>query len=113
MKRDLFIKTLEALEEQMKHDISVSEKLGEAFPNAHSANLLPDNYLLHNIIIEILQESMNDKNIAPNIGHSWIEYFCYELNFGSENYRLLVYDEDKNIIPMSNAGELYDFLINR
>ena len=112
MNRDLFIKAIDALEKQMKYDISVAEKLGEAFPNTHNANLLYDNHYLHNMIIEILQEAMNDKVIEPKVGYSWIEYFCYELDFGKENYRLSVYDKDKNIIPMSNAGELYDFLIN-
>lgn len=33
-------------------------------------------------------------------------------DFGQENYRLKVTDNGKNI-PMSNAGELWDFLNSR
>lgn len=107
MTKELFIKAINALEEQTKYDISISEKLGEVFPNAHAANLLPDNHILHNMLLELLQEAMND-NVK---GISWIEHYMYELDFGKENYRLKVYDKNKKELPMSTAGELYDFLI--
>ena len=55
---------------------------------------------------------MNDLQLCEH-GQSWIEYFLWELNFGEENYRLKVYDENKKEIPMSTAAELYDFLNNR
>lgn len=51
---------------------------------------------------------MNDTKNCE-MGQSWIEYFCWTLDFGQENYRLKVTDNGKNI-PMSNAGELWDFL---
>lgn len=112
MTRELFIKAINALEEQIKYDISVSEKLAEVFPNAYKANLLPDNHILHNMLLELLQEAMNDKVTNPLVEISWIEYYMYELDFGKENHRLKVYDKNKKEIPMSNASELYDALIN-
>ena len=39
---------------------------------------------------------------------SWIEYYCFELDFGKENYRLKVYDKDKNEIPLATAEDLYN-----
>ena len=110
MKKELFIKTILAIKYQIQHDIIVSEKLGEAFPNAFKANLLPDNHWLQDSLIEILQIAMNDEFDTEN---SWIEYFCWDLNFGAENYRLKVYDENKKEIPMSTPDELWEFLQKR
>lgn len=107
MTKELFIKAINALEEQMKYDISVSEKLAKVFPNTHAVNLLPDNHILHNMLLEVLKDAMKD-----NHKDSWIEYFIYELGFGKENYRLKVYDKNKKEIPISNASELYDVLIS-
>ena len=102
MKRELFIEAIEAIENQLRYDIEVSNKLGEAFPNAHTANLLPDNHFISNALIKVLQEVMNDSE-------KWIEWFCFETNFGKESYRLQAY---KKPIKMDNAGDLYDFLKN-
>lgn len=111
MERELFIKSIEAIQEQMKYDISVSEHLGKAFPESFTANLLPKNHFLQNALLEILQVAMNDTENCE-MGQSWIEYFCWELDFGQENWRLKVTDKGKNI-PMSTAGELWDFLNSR
>ena len=37
----------------------------------------------------------------------------WELDFGRENWRLKATDENKKEIPLSNAGQLFDFLNNR
>ena len=111
MNKELFIKSIEAIQEQTKYDISVSENLGKAFPESFQANLLPKNHYLQNALLEVLQVSMNDTTNCEH-GQSWIEYYCWELNFGQENWRLKVTDNGKNI-PMSNAGELWDFLNSR
>ena len=110
MEKRLFIKSIEALQKQIEYDVQVSEHLGKAFPNSHTANLLPENHFLHNALLEVLQDAMNDNELCE-YGQSWIEYYCYELDFGKENYRLKVTNNGKEV-PMSNAGELYDFLVN-
>lgn len=102
MQKELFVKSIEALQQQIQHDRQFSEHLEKAFPNAFKANLLPDNHLLHNALIEVLKSAMNDTE-------NWIEHFCWELDFGQENYRLEVKDNSKEI-PMSNAGELWEYL---
>ena len=111
MNKELFIEAIEAVQKQVKLDIEVSKHLNKAFPNAFGGNFLPRNHFLQNALIHVLQVEMNDlENVE--CGASWIEYFCWELNFGEENYRLKVTQNGKEV-SMSNAAELYDFLNNR
>lgn len=112
MKKETFIEAIEAIASQIRFDIEVSKKLGEAFPNAHTANLLPDNHFVSNALMKVLQEEMNDNEVCK-YGQSWIEWFCFETDFGNESYRLQAFDENKQPIKMDNAGDLYDFLNNR
>lgn len=111
MNKELFIEAIEAIQKQLQLDIEVAKHLGKAFPDAFEANLLPKNHFLQNALLHVLQVEMNDLQLCE-YGQSWIEYFIWELNFGKENYRLKVTDNGRNV-PMSNAAELYDFLINR
>ena len=111
MDKKLFVESIEAIKKQVQLDIEVAKHLGKAFPDAFEANLLPKNHFLQNALIKVLQAEMNDLELCE-YGQSWIEYFCFDLNFGEENYRLKVYSEGKEI-PMSNASELYDFLNER
>ena len=112
MKRETFIEAIEAIEKQIGYDINVSKKLGEAFPNAHTANLLPDNHFVSNALLKVLQDEMKDNEVCK-YGQSWIEWFCFETDFGNKSYRLQAFDENKQPIKMDNAGDLYDFLNNR
>jgi len=112
MKRETFIEAIEAVAKQIGEDIKVSKSIGAAFPNAHTANLMPDNHLLGNVLMKILQEEMNDTELCEH-GTSWIEWFCLDTDFGNESWRLKAYNKDKSVIPMGNAGELYDYLNNR
>ena len=52
---------------------------------------------------------MNDENGE----HSWIEYFLWELDFGNKNKELQVFRQDNSIIDLSDAGKLYDFLMEK
>ena len=112
MDKKLFIESIDAIKQQCEFDIEVSKNLGKAFPEAFEANLLPKNHFLQNALLHVLQVEMNDLQLCEH-GQSWIEYFLWELDFGEENYRLKVYDENKKEVPMSTAAELYDFLNNR
>ena len=107
MKRETFIEAIDAIESQIRFDIEVSKKLGEAFPNAHTANLLPDNHFISNALMKVLKDEMNDNQ------EGWIEWFCFETDFGNESYRIQAFDENKQPIKMDDAGDLYDFLNNR
>lgn len=109
MTKELFIKSIAAIQLQIENDIKVAEKLSEAFPSSFQANLLPDNHWLQNALLEILQVQMDDE-FDPTYNKSWIEYFCWELNFGEENYRLKAFDKNKKEIPLSTPSELWEFL---
>ena len=111
MNKELFIEAIEAIQKQVQLDIEISKHLGKAFPDAFEVNLLPKNHFLQNALLHVLQVEMNDLQLCE-YGQSWIEYFLWELNFGEENYRLKA-TENGNNIPMSNASELYDYLISR
>lgn len=110
MKKELFIEAIEAIKKQYEFDKEVAANLGKAFPDANEFELFPKNHFLQNALIHVLREEMNDLEVCE-YGLSWIEYFLWELSFGEENYRLKVYQNDKEI-KMSNASELYDFLNN-
>ena len=112
MEKKTFIMAIEAIESQLRLDIKVSEKLGEAFTNAHTVNFLPDNHFISNALMKVLQEEMNDNEVCK-YGLSWIDWFCFETDFGRESYRLQAFDENEQPIKMDNAEDLYDFLNNR
>lgn len=103
--KDVFVETISKIKQQYEWDKECSEKLKSVFPNAIKANLMYENHLVMNQIVKLLQVAFND-----NHEHSWIEYFLWELNFGEENFRLKATDKDGKNIPLSTAGELYDFL---
>lgn len=106
MTKDLFVKSIKALETQNNYDICVSENLCNAFPNAFKANLIPDNSIVQDALIAVLEHVMEDSE-------QWIQYYCWELDFGKENWRLKVNDENGNNIPLSSPEELYDFLTKK
>jgi hypothetical protein len=105
MEKDLFVKCIDAIQKQDKHDIKTAKKLAEAFPDAFYPNLLPKNHYVSNALIEVLQVAMND----GVKGKSWIEYYLWELDFGQENYRLKVTQDGKEV-PLSTPGQLWDYL---
>lgn len=101
--RDTFISAVDALRNQMELDAIVGEHLEKAFPSAYPASLSPDNSILYDTLINVLSETVGDTD-------NWVDWFCYETNFGEESYRLRAYDEDGKVIKMDNAGDLYDML---
>lgn len=112
MEKQTFIDCINALEKQTRQDIANYELLAKVFKDSHSANLLPDNHFVSNALMKVLQDEMNDNQVCK-YGQSWIEWFCFETDFGNESYRLQAFDENKQPIKMDNAGDLYDFLNNR
>jgi hypothetical protein len=111
MTKELFVEAIEAIEKQYTADCRHASYLCDAFPNVGINDVMPDNSCLTNALIHVLQAEMNDLEVCE-YGQSWIEYFCYELDFGNLNDRLKVTVNDKEV-KMSNAGELYCFLESR
>ena len=107
MKKAQFVRSIIALQKQVEYDRGFAENLGKAFTNCFTANLLPDNQYLQKALLLLLQEEMNDLGDM-----SWIEYFCFELDFG-KNSESKVSDSDGKNIPLSNAEELWEILVSR
>jgi len=110
MKKQTFIKAIDAIEKQHMFDIEASKKLGFVFPNADTTNLIPDNHLISNALIMVLQDEMNDTELCE-YGQSWIEYFCFELIFGK--LKSLKSFDNGIEIDLSSAEKLYYFLKKR
>lgn len=106
MTKELFIKSIEAIENQYMHDDAFASNMEKCFPEAFIGNLLPDNHYLSTALLEILKVEMNE-----NYDYSLIEYFINELDFGKNNYRLKVWDKDNKEIPMRNSEDLWNILI--
>lgn len=99
-----FVNAIESLQLQNEQDAAISSLLSKAFPNAFGAGLFPQNDIIQNGMIALLEDLMNDKG-------EWIKYFIVELDFGKEAYRLKVYHINREHI-LSDAGKLYDFILH-
>jgi hypothetical protein len=62
-------------------------------------------YEYKDLIIDLLAGMFQDMETQ------WISYFCYELDFGYEWKEGCVTENGKDI-PLKNASDLYDILIN-
>lgn len=57
------------------------------------------------LAVDILEDIFEDKE------YGWINYYLYELNFGSKWKENCITMDGKDV-PMRDAGELYDVLID-
>lgn len=105
--KKIFIETIRKIQLQQEHDIQVSHYLGKAFPSAFEANLMPDNHWLVSQLIKILETELEDLECK------WIEYFMYELDFGRSFKLGMVTDENHEVVDLSDAGKLWEFLYHK
>lgn len=103
MKEETFVKIIESIKQKFSIDQERAKKLGEIYPNCFEANFLPDKDLIFDSLISLLEELLNDKETK------WIEYYIYDLNFGEENYRIKVKQNEKEI-PLTTPNDLYRIL---
>lgn len=104
--RNLFIETINAIDKQDDWDILNAERLSDVHTNAFTGNLIYNNSYLQNALIKLLQVEFKDEHT-----NSWIEYYCWELKFGKNYTDGCVTRKDKTIVDISDAGKLYDWLI--
>ena len=105
MNRELFIETITAIKNQYIHDVKCAEKISECY-DVFTAEAFYKNHWLQNALVKLLQVEFKDDH-----SHSWIEYYCWELNFGLKNNEFKATRKDGSNIPLSNASDLYDCLI--
>ena len=103
MDKTLFCDSLRALQHQYEHDRKWGETLASLFPDERMFGIY-DNSKVNNALLHILQLEMNDAG-----KYSWIEYFCYELDFGSKYTEGCASQYGKNI-DLSSPESLYDYL---
>lgn len=106
MDKELFINAIKALQRQYELDEHFAKALSSLFPDSCSSDLFYNNTAVDNILVEILQKTFNDDH-----AHSWIEYFCFELDFGKKNDSLKARDKNGNNIPLTTPEDLYNLLI--
>lgn len=101
--KEIFIETINILKKQHEKDLKFSEILGEMF------NTYPLLYSYQDIesqLIKLLKVQFDD-----NHRDSWIEYFIYELEFGSKYVEGCAKYKNGDNINLSNPEHLYTFLI--
>jgi hypothetical protein len=104
MTKELFIESIEALEKQYKWDEECNQMLEKVFQD--SSMLFYDNHYLSNQLLKILQVEFNDENAL-----SWIEYFCYERDFGKKKGSDKSVQVGNRYVKFSTPENLYDFLM--
>ncbi len=106
MTKQLFIDCIEGIEKQLRFDELVALNASMIYTSAFRANLFPDNHWVTNAFIKSLQVQFKDET-----KDSWIEYYLWELDFGKKYKDGCVTRKDKSIVNLSDAGNLYEWLI--
>ena len=100
--KELFIETINEIEKQHRHDSKCSEAFRVILTNDYISNYA--NHWLQNQLVKLLQIAMND-----NHKHSWIEYYMWELDFGSKYSKGCVKIQNKDF-ELKTASDLWDLL---
>jgi hypothetical protein len=101
--KNQFVDAIEAIKKQLEHDRNCADKLKDVYKDAFKANLLYDNSFLLDGLLKLLNVIFKDKS-------GWIEYFIYEMDFGSKDLGVW---RGEIKVDLSDAGKLYDFLIEK
>lgn len=101
LKKDSFVKLMKFIENQWNLEDSASNELSKAYGYCE---FYPSTKLSEQIL-SFLEETTNDSN-------GFIEKFIYELNFGNEYFDGAYVDKEGNEVKLSDAGELYEALLN-
>jgi hypothetical protein len=103
--KEVFIKIMEAIQAQDKHDRACAKAFKVILPNDFTTRY--DNDRMIEMLIEILKEAM-----ADTWEYSFIDYFIYELDFGRKYKDGCIVSETKENINLSSIEKLWDFLAN-
>lgn len=101
VKKDSFVKLMKFIENQWNLEDSASDELTKTYGYC---DFYPSTKWSEQIL-SFLEETTNDS-------YGLIEKFIYELNFGNDYFDGVCVDKEGNEINLSNAGELYEALLN-
>lgn len=96
--KDLFIQILNDLQKE-------SDVLSELYQK-YRIDFIDCDWLRNDIsAIKLLEFIFDDEE------SQWIDWWCWETDFGRDENMGQIFDEDDNIIRVENSDQLYDFLI--
>jgi hypothetical protein len=101
--KELFFETIEAIRKQDEIDKNCSKAFRTILPSDHIT--FYDNSILNNQLLKILKEATNDY-----VEHSTIEYYIYELDFGSKYEEGMIKIQEKDM-PLATVEDLWNLLI--
>jgi len=102
----LFNKIINSIKNQMEHDRKCSDAFQIILPDDFITSY--NNQYLNDMMFNILKTSFND-----DTKDSWIEYFIYDLEFGSKYKDGMIIEKDGSLIDISTTEKLYNFLIKK
>lgn len=100
MNKEIFESAINALKAQYEHDNKCLEAFRVIFPNDYVTGY--NNYLLEDALVSMLVNLTNDEN-------GWIEYFIYELEWGTKYHECSV-TEDGVPVPLATIDDLWNIL---
>lgn len=97
--KDLFVGILNDLQRE-------SDTLSELY-DRYRIDYIDCDWIRNDIsVIKLLEFIFNDEETH------WIEWWCWEADFGRDDNIGQIFDEDDNIIRVETTEELYDFLVS-
>jgi len=106
LSREEFIRIMNAMRDRSGVYSKLNDALDRLSPSTAPVNFFPniDHETLFLDVIHVMFNIDRDESI--------IDYFCYDLDFGRNYNPGDVVDSSGREIPISNAGKLYDYLID-
>ena len=105
IKKDLFVQTIDFIRDRN----DAIDKLNKAFTDEFEDSVFYPYFKYQAQLLKVLAASFDydDAIIAD-----WIEYFCFEIDFGRKHGPADEYawEKDGTPIKLGNAEELYDYL---
>lgn len=98
--KQTFVEAINNIEKQYRAESKFSEAVNAYFCDDVD-NSLPRNWVV-NSLVKILQQHFNDEK-----AESWIEYFCWEIDFGKEEAKVKVNGKP---FTLKTAEDLYKLL---
>lgn len=102
MDKALFVETMNKLQELSEEQEMFNDAL-RVIDNEFGGGYIHNKTIF--LVEELLAKLMNDK-------YDYISYYMWELDFGKEYKDGDIVDEDGTFIRLSNAEELYDYIIS-
>lgn len=116
--RKTFTEIINLLEESHRRTTKISNSITKTLSeNSSNRDFSIDEYTVRSLFSDDFLFEGIIKNLESEFGiqdmpYNDINYYIYELDFGKLYKPGMAVDSNGNIIPMSNAGELYDSLVS-